>query len=266
MKIGFIGDIVGKPGRLMIAKHLCELKAQYELDFVIANGENASHGFGITKKNADELLGYGVDFLTGGNHSFDKKEILEYMDSLPIIRPLNYPDASAGVGYKIVQIGEKKLAIVNLMGHFAMAMCDNPFTKILDCIDTIKAQSDYILIDFHAEATAEKQALFYMLKDKVDAIIGTHTHVATDDLIIDEGSVYVSDVGLTGCRDCVLGMQSHIAIERFLTGYSKHFDIPKECKSILQMVVIEFGDGAKDAVKLKQYDNGDLIESRAYRK
>jgi len=164
------------------------------------------------------LYSYGIDFLTGGNHSFDKKDILEFMDRLPIVRPLNYPDASAGVGYKIVQIKEKKLAIINLMGHFAMPLCDNPFTKILSCIETIKKQSDYIFIDFHAEATAEKQALFYMLKDRVDAVIGTHTHVATDDLMIDNGSVYLSDVGLSGCRDSVLGMQSDIAIERFITG------------------------------------------------
>lgn len=247
----------------MIQKHLAKMKSNYGLDFVIANCENASHGFGITKKNAEELLSYGVDFLTGGNHSFDKKDILPYMEQLPIIRPLNYPSKSAGVGYKVVTIGTKRLAIVNLMGHFAMPLCDNPFTAIEKELDVIRSQCDYILIDFHAEATAEKQALFYMLNEKVDAIIGTHTHVGTDDLTIENGCCFISDVGLTGCRDCVLGMQSDIAIDRFLTGYSKHFDIPKECKAILQMIVLEFENGCIDAKKIKLYDDGKKIVTKA---
>ena len=263
MKVGFIGDIVGKPGRQMLQKHLHTLRQQMELDFVIANCENASHGFGITQKNSQELFACGVDLLTGGNHSFDKKDILPLMEELPIIRPLNYPQKSAGSGYKIVAVGDKRLAVINLMGHFAMPLCDNPFTTIEHYIQQIKAQSDYILIDFHAEATAEKQALFYMLNQQVDAVIGTHTHVGTDDLVIKNGCFFVSDVGLTGCRDCVLGMQSDIAIERFLTGYSKHFDIPKECKAILQMIVLEFENGCIDAKKIKFYDDGKKIVTKA---
>lgn len=255
MKIAFIGDIVGKPGRTMIKKHLKALKKEYGFDFVIANCENASHGFGITKKNADELLSYGVDFFTGGNHSFDKKEIIEYMNILPMIRPLNFCAHAKGRGYEVVEIGGKKLAIVNLMGHMAMPLCDNPFTKILEVLPLIKHQSDYVLIDFHAEATAEKQALFYLLNKDVDAIIGTHTHVGTDDMQIQQGCFYVSDIGLSGCADNVLGMDANIAIQRFLSGYSKHFDVPNECKAILQLIVLEFDGGCKSAKKIKIYED-----------
>jgi hypothetical protein len=263
LKVAFIGDIVGKPGRLIIKKNLNALKKEYGIDFVIANCENASHGFGITKKNADELYSYGIDFLTGGNHSFDRKEILEFMDALAIIRPLNYPVQSPGCGYKVVEVANKKLAIVNLMGHMSMPLCDNPFTTIEAMLPTIKDECDYVLIDFHAEATAEKQAMFHLLKGRVDAIIGTHTHVSTDDMVIENGCFYISDVGLSGCRDNVLGMQSDIAIKRFLNGFSKHFDIPDSCKTILHLVVLDFANGCENAIKIKLYDNGKKIVQEA---
>ncbi len=266
MKIGFIGDIVGKPGRLMLRDHLSGIKQQEGLDFVIANAENASHGFGITPKNAHELLEYGCDLLTGGNHSWDKKDIIEQMDTLPILRPLNYPEASAGSGYSIHEIGGKQVAVINLMGHFTMPMCDNPFVKIDQTLKALSGRCDHILIDFHAEATAEKQALLYMLKSRVDAIFGTHTHVGTDDLQITGDCAYVSDVGLTGCCDNVLGMQSEVALKRFLSGYSGHFDIPKECRAILQLLIAKFDDnGCKEVKKIKLFDDGYKVETEAVR-
>ena len=258
MRVGFIGDIVGKPGRQIIQNNLKRLRSEYGLDLVIANCENASHGFGLTVKNAQELLSYGIDFFTGGNHSFDKKDIIAHMDHLPITRPLNYPEGSAGVGYKVVNVADKKLAVINLMGHFAMPMADNPFTTIMQQIEAIKAQSDHLLIDFHAEATAEKQALFHMLYSEVDAIMGTHTHVGTDDLTVQQGTCFVSDVGLTGSIDGVIGMDKDIVLRRMLQGYSEHFDIPKQGRSILQMVVMEFENRCKSAQKIRLYSGGDI--------
>jgi len=183
VKIGFIGDIVGKPGRLMLKRHLQRLQQEHFIDFTIANYENASHGFGLTEKNCIELLGYGVDMMSGGNHSFDKKEILEMFDRYPLIRPINYPKETAGEGLYKTTLHGHELAIINLMGHYTMPMVDNPFTMIVEEIKKLKAQNiKHIIIDMHAEASSEKNALRQILKDDVSAILGTHTHVATDDL------------------------------------------------------------------------------------
>jgi metallophosphoesterase (TIGR00282 family) len=267
MKIGFIGDIVGRPGRMMIGRHLHRLRQEYGLDFVIGNYENASHGFGLTRKNADELLDYGIDMMTGGNHSFDKKEILTMFDSYPLIRPMNYPQATPGKGIYHTTVEGSDLAVLNLMGHYTMPMVDNPFTMITSVVASLKAEGiKHIIIDMHAEASAEKQALLHMLKSDVSAILGTHTHVATDDLSVIERCCYLTDVGLTGCRDGVIGMQSDIPIRRFLTGLGGHFDIADTCKAILQMVVFELDDEGRcvEAKKIKIYDDHPEIVTPAW--
>lgn len=242
----------------MIGKHLKRLKQEHFIDFMIANYENASHGFGLTEKNCNELLNYGIDMMSGGNHSFDKKEILNLFDDYPLIRPINYPRSTPGKGlFRTTCLG-KELAVINLMGHYTMPMTDNPFTKIIETVEVLEAKGvRHIVIDMHAEASSEKQALFHLLKDRVSAILGTHTHVGTDDLQIAEGCCYVTDVGLTGCRDSVIGMESGIPIKRFLTGISSHFNVPDECKAILQMVVFELNDKGKctAAEKIRLYDN-----------
>jgi calcineurin-like phosphoesterase len=203
LKIGFIGDVVGKPGRLMIKCHLTRLKQEHFIDYTIANYENASHGFGLTEKNCKELLG----LMTGGNHSFDKKEILNLFNTYPLIRPMNYPRATPGKGvYQTTLLG-KEVAILNLMGHYTMPLVDNPFTMIVEVVASLKAQ-----------------------EEDVSAVLGTHTHVATDDLQITDGCCYVTDIGLTGCRDGVIGMSSDVPVKRFLTGLGGHFDVPDECK------------------------------------
>ncbi len=262
MRIGFIGDIVGRPAREIIGNNLTRLKQEYFIDYMIANYENASHGFGLTEKNCKELLGYGIDMMSGGNHSFDKKEILNIFDTYPLIRPINYPEDTAGEGlYKTTLLG-KDIAIINLMGHYTMPMADNPFTKILTVIDSLEAQGiKHIIIDIHAEASSEKRTLLYMLKDRVSAILGTHTHVGTDDLQIVDGCCYVTDVGLTGCRDNVIGMSSDVPIHRFLTGLGGHFNVPDKCKSILQMIVFELDNDGRciEAKKIKIYDNNRKI-------
>jgi len=267
VKIAFIGDIVGKPGRLMLKRHLKRLQQEHFIDFTIANYENASHGFGLTEKNCIELLGYGIDMMTGGNHSFDKKEILQLFDTYPLIRPINYPRATPGKGLFQTTLLGHELAIINLMGHYTMPMVDNPFTMIKEQINLLKKEGiKHIVIDIHAEATSEKHALLHLLKENVSAILGTHTHVATDDLQVVNGCCYVTDVGLTGCRDGVIGMDSEVPVKRFLTGLGGHFDVPKECKAILQMVVFELDDKGScvGAEKIKIYDDQPKIVTKAW--
>ena len=266
MKIGFIGDIVGKPGRLMLKRHLKRLQQEHFIDFTIANYENASHGFGLTEKNCQELLGYGVDMMTGGNHSFDKKEILRHFDTYPLIRPINYPEETPGKGLFTTLVLGHEIAVINLMGHYTMPMVDNPFTLIKEVVKTLKQKGiKHIIIDMHAEATSEKHALFHLLKEDVSAILGTHTHVATDDLQVAEGCCYVTDVGLTGCRDGVIGMCSDVPVKRFLTGLGGHFDVPDKCKTILQMVLFELDDNGQcvGAEKIKIYDDRPKILTQA---
>ena len=262
MKIAFIGDIVGRAGRLAIKKHLKELREEYQIDFVIANYENASHGFGLTRKNCEELLSYGIDMMSGGNHSFDKKEILGMFDEYPLIRPLNYPKDTVGSGIFKTQILGIDVAILNLMGYYTMPMVDNPFSMIRDEVTELRDEGyRHIILDFHAESSAEKNIVFRMLKDDVSSILGTHTHIGTDDLTIDSGCCYVTDVGLTGCRDGVIGMQSDAPILNSLNGAKKHFDIDEKCATILQMIIFELDDSGRcvDAKKIKIYGEKRVI-------
>ena len=265
MKIAFIGDIVGRPGRVHIKKELQNLRDTYDIDFVIANGENASHGFGLTIKNANELFKSGIDLITGGNHSWDKKkDMLSLVETSAVLRPDNYPKDVEGSGIRIVDIYGEKLAIINLMGIFAMPQVLNPFTHAVELIDKLQSDSiKHIFIDFHAESTAEKRIMMQLLKGKVSAICGTHTHVSTDDMEISEGTFYITDIGLTGCRDNVIGMDSKIPIKKALTGLGGHFDIPNSCKTIFQLLVIDINDEGKsiDAIKIKLYSDKHKVIS-----
>ncbi|MEA3383174.1 MAG: TIGR00282 family metallophosphoesterase [Campylobacterota bacterium] len=267
MKLAFIGDIVGRPGRKIIKDRLNNIKELYGIDLCIANGENASHGFGLTVKNANELFNCGIDIITGGNHSWDKKkDMLTLLETKPVLRPDNYPQEVAGSGVKILEINNNKVAILNLMGLYTMPQVLNPFTHAVKLVDTLmEAGIKHIFLDFHAEVTAEKRVMMQLLKGKVSAICGTHTHVGTDDLEITDGTFYVTDVGLTGCRDNVIGMESDIPIKKALTGLGGHFNVPNNCKSILQVVIFELDENGKcmDAFKLKCYDNKEDIISKA---
>ena len=266
MKILFIGDIVGRPGREMIRDNLKALKERFEIDFVIANYENASHGFGLTPKNANELFSYGIDCLTGGNHTWDKKELTPLLETHNILRPLNLPDEVEGEGCKIFDINEEKLAVINLMGYYGMPMCDNPFRVISKKVEELHNQNiKNIFIDFHAEATAEKRGLMMLLEGKVSVIAGTHTHVSTDDLHISNNTAYITDIGLSGCRDNVIGMDKKAPLKQFLTGVKAHYDIPKKCKKILQCLVVDIeNSNIKEALKLKIFDNKNEIITSAW--
>jgi 2',3'-cyclic-nucleotide 2'-phosphodiesterase len=265
MKIGFIGDIVGKPGRSMLEMYLRKLRQEFGLDLVIANGENASHGFGLCAQHAKELFSYGADILTGGNHSWDKKEIIPLFEVMPILRPLNYPEGVPGRGVSVLHVNEKKVAIINVMGHYGMPMVENPFLRAQKAVDELRAEGvENIIIDFHAEVTSEKRAMHMLLKGKVSALLGTHTHVGTDDLQIVDGTCYVTDVGLSGARDGVIGMDKDAPLKRFLTGLPASLEIPKKCKKILQMVIMEIEEGkCVEAFKLRVFDDQERIIARA---
>ena len=271
MRIGFIGDIVGRRGRKIIKENLQRLKKEFEIDFVIANGENASHGFGLTIDSAKELFSSGIDLITGGNHSFDKKKDLKVLlEGGDVLRPDNYPEGVLGSGVKICEINKnnniEKLAVINLMGQFSMPLVENPFnwaTKLVEKLHNDGVKN--IFIDFHGEATSEKRVMLMMFKDKVSAICGTHTHVGTDDLQIFENTAYLSDIGLTGCYDNVIGMDAKSPIERATTGIGSHFEVPNTCLAILQMMVVDIIDGkAQNSFKIKKLSNkNDLIISEA---
>ena len=238
----------------MVKRHLPSIKNELNLDFVVANYENASHGFGLTPKNANELFNTGIDLMTGGNHTWDKKEIIPLLDSMPLLRPINYPKGVPGKGFAVIE--ELNLAIVNIMGYFTMPMVQNPFIAANETVDMLQSEGiKNIFIDFHAEATSEKRAMFLMLKDRISALAGTHTHVGSDDLSVVDGAGYVTDVGLSGCRDNVIGMKADVPIKKFLTGLPGHYDVPDRCKAIFQMVVFEIEDGkCLDAYKIKAFD------------
>lgn len=267
MKIAFIGDIVGRPGRKIIKEKLQGFKEEHKIDFVVANTENASHGFGLTTKNASELFNAGIDLMTGGNHSWDKKkDILALFETKPVLRPDNYPKEVPGSGIKIVTINEIKVAVINLMGLYAMPQVLNPFTHVIELVDNLHQEGiNHIVIDFHAEVTSEKRVLMQLLKGKVSSICGTHTHVGTDDLEITDGTFYVTDIGLTGCRDNVIGMDSKIPIQKALTGLGGHFEVPNNCRSILQIIVVEIDQTGKaiEAFKYKLYDNQETNHLKA---
>ncbi|MGE4419609.1 MAG: YmdB family metallophosphoesterase [Sulfurimonas sp.] len=266
MRVAFIGDIVGSPGREMLKSHLPNIRAEYGIDFVIANYENASHGFGLTLKNANELFGYGIDCMSGGNHTWDKKEVEALFKSHEILRPHNYPDEVNGTGCKIYDVAGEKLAVLNLMGHYAMPYTDNAFRCAKESVESLHVEGvKNIFIDFHAEATSEKRAMMMLLQGRVSAIIGTHTHVGTDDFQIANATAYLTDMGLTGCRDNVIGMDEKVPLKQFLTGLRGHFDIPKKCKKIMQIAIMDFNDGrCESAFKLKIFDDGIVLKTDAW--
>lgn len=227
MNILCIGDIVGRPGRNYLKKNLKSVIDEYNIDFVVANGENSAGGLGITQKTYNELIGMGIDVVTLGNHTWSKREILDFINSADrMIRPANYPDNNPGKGYIIVEKDDKKIGVINLCGRVFMEDNECPFTKMDYILTEIKNQCDIIIVDFHGEATSEKQALGWYLDGKVTAVFGTHTHIQTsDERILPQGTCYITDIGMTGPRDSVLGMQSDIIIKKFLTNMPARFEV-----------------------------------------
>jgi metallophosphoesterase (TIGR00282 family) len=241
MRILFIGDIVGKPGRQAVEGILQKLISDYGIEFTIANGENAAGGMGITHPIAIDILDLGVDVLTSGNHIWAKKEIIPFLDEESrILRPANYPAQVPGRGAGIYQLSNgKKVGVLNLEGRVFMKNLDCPFRVGEKEIEILRQQTNIIIVDFHAEATSEKMAMGWFLNGKVSAILGTHTHVQTsDERILNEGTAYITDVGMTGPLASVIGIRKQVALERLLTQIPWKFDVATE-EIELQGVVIE---------------------------
>jgi 2',3'-cyclic-nucleotide 2'-phosphodiesterase len=228
MKIFFIGDIVGSPGRDIVLDRLADIVQTRQIDLVIANGENSAAGFGITPRIVDQLLAAGVEVVTGGNHIWDKKEILEYIPHQPrLVRPANFPDGNPGSG---LYVGKARngvpYAVMDLQGRVFMASNDCPFRAADRELARIPSDVRVIFVDFHAETTSEKEAMGWYLDGRVSAVIGTHTHVATaDDHILPHGTAYQTDVGMTGPHSGVIGMDKAAIINRFLTGQPARFEV-----------------------------------------
>jgi len=253
MRILFIGDIVGKPGRRAVRRLLPRLRELHAPDVVIANGENMAGGAGITRDTADEMFGIGIAGLTTGNHVWDQREALELLpEESRIIRPLNYPPGVPGRGWMRIPVGETSLTIVNLQGRVFMRALDDPFRAA----DAALAELDgaaAILVDIHAEATGEKEALGFYLDGRVSAVVGTHTHVPTADArVLPQGTAYITDVGMVGPRDSVIGVDPEPVIRRYLTQMYHRYDVAKG-PVVFNAVLIDLNsDGRATSIQLLQ--------------
>lgn len=245
MRVLFIGDIVGSPGRQIVRDRLPDILEHQHIDLVIANGENSAAGFGITPRIAEELLQHGIDVLTGGNHSWDRKEIFEFIPHEPrLLRPANFAEGNPGSGLYIgTAKNGVKYAVLNLQGRVFLSPNDDPFKKA-DCeLAKLSADVAFVLVDIHAETTSEKIGFGWYLDGRVSAVVGTHTHVTTaDERVLPEGTAYITDVGMTGPHDGIIGMDRHAIIKKFLDGLPTRFEV---AAGDIQMnaVLIETDDG-----------------------
>ena len=227
MNILAVGDIVGQVGAKELQKRLPKLKEEYKIDFCIVNGENAAEGMGITEKLFKDLIHSGADVVTMGNHTWGKKDIFKFIDNPKIIRPINYPEGVCGKGMRIYNCKNKKIAVINALGRAEInILTENPFIEVKKAVDNIKNQVDVIVLDFHAEASAEKLAMAYYLDGDITILFGTHTHVQTaDEKIFPKGTAYITDIGMTGPKDSIIGMEKEAALKRFLTALPEKYKI-----------------------------------------
>ncbi len=254
MRLLFIGDIFGRPGRELVRRGLRGLAEEFAADFIIANGENAAGGFGITREIGDALLGYGVDVMTSGNHVWDKKEAMAYIGAeCRLLRPANYPAGAPGHGSIVARAGNGGMVgVVNVMGRVFMQAIDDPFTVAAREIEAIKSRTRVVVVDFHAEATSEKIAMGWYLDGKVSAVIGTHTHVQTaDERILPGGTAYITDAGMTGPHDSIIGSDKDAVLARFLTGLPARFE-PATDNPRLNGLALEVDDESGRAVSVER--------------
>lgn len=261
IKIIFFGDIVGKPGRNAVRDFLAKNKKDY--DFVIANVENASHGFGLTEKNYKEFIDYGVDCMTCGNHIWDKKDIYAYIDTADkLIRPINYPEGTRGVGSRIIEKDGFKVGVINVLGRVFMNLVDSYWDMVTQEIKRIKEITPVVVIDIHAEATAEKICFGkYCSEYGLSAMFGTHTHVQTADECIVNGMAYITDAGFCGASDGVIGMDYNSSLSRFLTAIPERYDVAQGKTTQLNAVEVEIDLLSGSALSVKRiFCNKNNIE------
>jgi metallophosphoesterase (TIGR00282 family) len=264
VRILFIGDIVGRPGRDLVKRGLTTIVDHHSIDVVIANAENAAAGFGITREIGDQLLDWGVDVMTSGNHIWDKKEALDYIGTEPrLLRPANFPAGAPGNGSYLTRTRHgETIGIINIMGRVFMTSIDDPFAVVLREIDAMRERTRTIFVDFHAEATSEKIAMGWHLDGRVSAVVGTHTHVQTaDERILPKGTAYLTDVGMTGPHDSIIGVEIAAALGRFLTALPAKFETATG-NPRLHAVIVETDSQTGLAVDIERLSLGvdDLAE------
>ena len=258
MRFLIIGDIVGRPGRRAVAQLLEGIRREEGVDVVLANVENVAGGFGITKKVYEELKNMGIDVLTSGNHIWDRKEVLEFIDKVPdLLRPANYPDGVPGRGHGVFEVKGKKFAVVNLMGRVFMdSGLECPFRTFDRIYEEVSKETKVILVDFHAEATSEKWAFGIYADGRASVVYGTHTHVPTaDETLLRRGTAYVTDVGMTGAWYSVIGMRAKEPIERFLLSMPRKFQVEEREEVVFNAVVVDVDEEsgrAKDIKRIKR--------------
>ena len=268
MNLLFIGDIVGRPGRDIVQKGLGALVEHYDIDCTIANAENSAAGFGITRDIGAALLDWGVDVMTSGNHIWDKKEVLEYIGGEPrLLRPANYPAGVPGRGSYVAQTRDgRSVGVINVMGRVFMTPIDDPFAVVLREIEAIRHRTRIIFVDMHAEATSEKIAMGWHLDGKVTAVVGTHTHVqSADERILPNGTAYMTDAGMTGPHDSIIGMEREPSLARFLNGMPSRFE-PASANPRLNGAVVEADDKTGRARKITRISySAEELEQLALR-
>ncbi len=261
MNILFIGDVVGRPGRRIVAQTLPALRREFEVDLAIANGENSAGGFGITRETFDELVEAGVDVVTGGNHTWQAREIYTLLDSDPrLLRPANYPPGTPGRGAGVFRASGRASAavgVLNLEGRIFMQPLDSPFQVAREEAARLRRETPVIVVDMHAEATSEKIALGWYLDGRVSAVVGTHTHVQTaDERILPEGTAFITDAGMTGPRDSIIGMGREEVLQRFLTLLPARFDVASGPVQ-LNAVVLDVDEGTGRARRIQRITRAD---------
>lgn len=241
MRILMVGDIFGRPGRRFFCSITKEIKREKKIDVVVVNGENVAHGKSLTQATFNEILSGGADIITTGNHIWDRKDVVELLEREPfLMRPANFPEGSPGKGYCIYPYRAKNIGVINLIGRTFMQPLDCPFTRAEEILKEIKRDCDIILVDFHAEATAEKAAMGYFLDGKVTAVVGTHTHIQTsDERILPKGTAFITDLGMVGPLNSVIGMKIEPVIEKFVTCRPAKFEVADEPPFIYGAVIID---------------------------
>lgn len=229
MKILLVGDVIGRPGRTAFAKYTKQLKKERDIDLVIVNGENSAGGKGISEKSLDELYHGGADIITSGNHIWDNREVYKFIDREPyLVRPANYPDGAPGKGWCLYPHKSKNVAVINMSGRAFMPPMDCPFQKVEDVLHEIGDEADIVILDFHAETTSEKMAMGYYLDGRVQIVVGTHTHIQTsDERILPNGTAYITDLGMTGPWDSILGVDKEIIIKHFTSCMPVRHEVAK---------------------------------------
>ena len=254
MKILIIGDIVGNTGVNKVKQVLPQYIKENNIDFVIANGENSADGMGITTKIFKDLMITGVNVVTMGNHTWGKKDIFNIIEEKNLLRPANYPKTVLGKGYDIYECNGKNICVINLIGRVDMnVLSENPFIVVKDIINEIRNNANIIIVDFHAEATAEKIAMGYYLDGEITCLYGTHTHVQTaDEQILEKGTAYITDIGMTGPRKSVIGMEVGVSIKRFVTTLPERYKLSDDKKAFMNGCLLEINDKNCRAENIKR--------------